>query len=64
MGLPEHSEQEPAKWERSWLAHTDGEYYNRVRQIMLSYGMGEGDVEMILANTWEVGWIAGHAHQD
>lgn len=40
------------RWEQS-------EYGTRVRDIMLSYGMGGGDVEMILANTWESGWIAG-----
>jgi hypothetical protein len=26
---------------------------------MLDAGMGEGDVEMILANVWEHGWISG-----
>lgn len=49
-----------APWDRDWLAFTDGEYYHRVRRIMLSYGMGGGDVEMILANIWESGWIAGN----
>ena len=46
--------------ESEWLAFTDGEYYNRVRQLMLGYGMGQGDVEMILANVWEDGWLRGH----
>jgi hypothetical protein len=49
---------EGAEWHKPWLAFTDGEYYHRCRQIMLSYNMGEGDVEMILANFWEAGWIA------
>jgi hypothetical protein len=40
-----------------WLAFTDGEYYHQIRKIMLDYGMGEGDVEMIIANAWEDGWI-------
>jgi hypothetical protein len=31
---------------------------------MLDYGMGEGDAEMILANFWEAGWIAGKRHED
>lgn len=44
--------------ETDWLAFTDGEYYNRVRTIMLKSGMGEGDVDMILANVWEAGWLA------
>lgn len=26
---------------------------------MLTYGMGEGDVENILANVWDEAWIAG-----
>lgn len=46
---------EPEK-ESAWLRLTDGEYYHRVRQIMLSYGMGEGDVEAILGNIWGAGW--------
>lgn len=53
----------PAPWEPAWLAYTDHEYYHRVRQIMLVAGMGEGDVENILANVWESGWIAGNAHK-
>jgi hypothetical protein len=53
----EHSE-----WSSAWLAFTDGEYYHRCRQIMLDYGMGSGDVEMILANFWERGWIAAKHH--
>ncbi len=57
-------ERPPAPWEPAWLHYTDQEYYNRVRAIMLSYGMGEGDVEMILANVWESGWCAGHGHQE
>jgi len=44
-------------WGDDWLAFTDGEYYHRIREIMLNYGMGEGDVEMIIANAWEDGWI-------
>lgn len=44
-------------WGEDWLAFTDGEYYHRIRGIMLKYGMGEGDVEMIIANAWEDGWI-------
>ena len=51
---------EGSPWHQQWLAFTDGEYYHRCRSIMLSYGMGEGDVEMILANFWESGWIAGN----
>ena len=46
-------------WHKDWLAFTDSEYYHRCRNIMLDYGMGGGDVEMILANFWESGWIAG-----
>ena len=53
----EHSE-----WSSAWLAFTDGEYYHRCRQIMLDYGMGGGDAEMILANFWEAGWIAAKHH--
>ena len=53
---------EGAEWHRAWLAFTDGEYYHRCRQIMLGYGMGGGDVEMILANFWAAGWIAGKRH--
>lgn len=49
---------EGSPWEKSWLAFTDGEYYHRCRGIMLGYGMGEGDVEMILANFWEAGYIS------
>ena len=55
---------EGAEWHRSWLAFTDGEYYHRCRKIMLDYGMGGGDVEMILANFWEAGWIAAKHHGD
>jgi hypothetical protein len=55
---------EGAEWHRAWLAFTDGEYYHRCRQIMLGYGMGGGDVEMILANFWEYGWIAAKHHSD
>jgi hypothetical protein len=46
-------------WGGDWLAFTDGEYYHRIRAIMLKYGMGEGDVEMIIANCWEDAWIRG-----
>ena len=46
-------------WYKAWLNWTDHEYYNRIRQIMIESGMGEGDVEMILANCFEIGWIAG-----
>jgi hypothetical protein len=53
----EHSERSSA-----WLSFTDGEYYHRCRQIMLDYGMGGGDAEMILANFWESGWIAAKHH--
>lgn len=54
----EDQERSPSEWESAWLAYSDGEYYHRCRGIMLSYGMGEGDVEMILANHWEAGWMA------
>ena len=54
------TEEHQSPWELSWLHFTDGEYYHRCRQILLGYGMGEGDVEMILANIWEMGWIAGN----
>jgi hypothetical protein len=53
----EHSE-----WSSAWLAFTDGEYYHRCRQIMLDYGMGCGDVEMLTANFWEAGWLAAKCH--
>jgi hypothetical protein len=53
-----------ALWEPQWLCVTENEYYNRVRLIMLSYGMGEGDAEMILANMWESGWCAGRSFQE
>lgn len=43
-------------YEPDWLAFTDTEYYHRCRAIMIGSGMGEGDVEMILANVWEDGW--------
>lgn len=43
--------------EQAWLAFTDGEYYHRVRAIMLAAGMGEGDVENILANVFTTGWM-------
>jgi hypothetical protein len=47
-------------WGEDWLAFTDGEYYHRIRGIMLKYGMVEGDVEMIIANAWEDGWTRAH----
>lgn len=53
---------EESEWHAAWLAFTDREYYHRCRQIMLDYGMGGGDVEMILANFWECGWIAAKHH--
>ena len=53
-------EENPSPWESAWFKFTDGEYYNRLRQIMLDAGMGEGDVETTLANVWELGWIAGN----
>lgn len=53
-----------SEWSSAWLAFTDGEYYHRCRQIMLNYGMGSGDVEMILANFWEAGWVSGSNHKD
>ena len=54
---------EGAPWSDDWLSFTDSEYYHRVRRIMLDYGMGEGDVEMILANVWENGWIRGNRQE-
>jgi hypothetical protein len=53
-----------SEWSNAWLAFTDGEYYHRCRQIMLDSGMGGGDVEMILANFWEYGWIAAKHHHN
>jgi hypothetical protein len=50
---------EGSAWHSDWLQFTDGEYYHRVRDIMLKAGMGSGDVEMILANVWTDAWIAG-----
>jgi hypothetical protein len=42
-----------------------GEYYNRAKDIMLKYNMGEGDVENILAIMWENGFIDGkHSVKD
>lgn len=49
-------------WGDDWLSFTDGEYYHRIRGIMLKYGMGEGDVEMIIANAWEGGWNSRARH--
>lgn len=57
--MSDDPERPKSGWEPSWLAFTDGEYYHRCRAIMLKYGMGEGDVEMILANFWENGWMHG-----
>lgn len=53
---------EGAEWSGDWLRFTDGEYYHRIRGIMLKYGMGEGDVEMIIANAWEDGWNRRSRH--
>lgn len=50
---------EGAPWHADWLHFTDSEYYHRIRGIMLTAGMGEGDVEMIIANVWESAWING-----
>jgi hypothetical protein len=44
-------------WGRDWLGFTDNEYYHRIRNILLEYGLGEGDAENIIANVWEDGWI-------
>lgn len=47
------------QYEEAYLRVTETEYYNRVRGIMLGYGMGEGDVELILLNIWQDGFVRG-----
>jgi len=37
------------------------EYYKRAKDIMLNYGMGEGDVENILSNMWDSGYASAHS---
>lgn len=51
-------ERDPAK-EKAWLQFTDSEYYHRCVAILLSYGMGEGDVDVILSNFWSDGFNRG-----
>jgi hypothetical protein len=46
--------------ESAWLAFTDGEYYNRIFSILVKNGVGEGDAENLLANTFESGFQHGH----
>lgn len=60
----EGNKQPPPTWGRDWLGYTETHHYNRVRDIMLEYKMGEGDVEMILANVWESGWMAGNHNRE
>jgi hypothetical protein len=58
------TERDESPWHRDWLTFTDREYYWRCRNILINSGVGEGDTEMILANFWEAGWLAGCNHNN
>lgn len=50
--------QDPAK-ESAWLTFTELEYYHRCFAVMQKYGMGSGDIDMILAEFWSDGFDRG-----